>query len=247
MKLSQLTITKSLRSEYKCSPPAHKVLADRIAARAGAAPASGERIGYVYIQAPAGQVAAKTQGERVETPEFIVANGLKPDAEYYINHQLYNPLAQLFGLMVEKMPGFVAPTWATDPDKLIGQREVLAGDLLFREGLGACQNLAKRQFVAKMFGSSTQSPKALVKTTQRPALNVRKAPMDESLAAAEAEAFGSGNGASPKVAMTPKKQTLISAFAIDTACFMDERMVNSMKAIKSAKKKKDKVNEPGTG
>ncbi len=73
--------------------------------------------------------------------------------------------------------------------------------------------------------------------------------MDESLAAAEAQAFGSGNGASPKVAMTPKKQTLISAFAIDTACFMDERMAKSMKAIKAnaaSKKKKDKVNESGT-
>jgi DNA polymerase elongation subunit (family B) len=245
MKLSQLTITKSLRSEYKCSPPAHKVLADRIAARAGAAPASGERIGYVYIQAPAGQLASKTQGERVETPEFIVANGLKPDAEYYINHQLYNPLAQLFGLMVEKMPGFVAPVWATDPDKLIGQREALAGDLLFREGLSACQKDAKRQFVAKMFSSASSA----VPVTQRPVINTRKAPMDESLAAAEAQAFGSGNGASPKVAMTPKKQTLISAFAIDTACFMDERMVKSMKAIKAnaaSKKKKDKVNESGT-
>ena len=243
MKLSQLTITKSLRSEYKCSPPAHKVLADRIGARAGAAPASGERIGYVYIQEPTGQAAGKTQGERVETPEFIIANGLKPDAEYYINHQLYNPLAQLFGLMVEKMPGFVAPVWATDPDKLIGQREALAGDLLFKEGLGACQKDAKREFVAKMFGGV---PKTL--ETYKPVLNLRKAPMDESLAAAEAEAFGSGNGASPKIAMTPKKQTLISAFAIDTACFIDERMAKSMKAIKSAsKKKKDKVNESSVG
>ena len=251
MKLSQLTITKSLRSEYKCTPPAHKVLAERIAARAGAAPASGERIGYVYIQAPAGQVAAKTQGERVETPEFIVANGLKPDAEYYINHQLYNPLAQLFGLMVEKMPGFVAPNWSSDPDKLIGQREALAGDLLFREGLSACQRDAKREFVAKMFsgavssvGGAVSSVGGAVGTTQRPSINIRKAPMDQSLVNAEAEAFGSGNGSSPKIAMTPKKQTLISAFAIDTACFMDERMAKSMKAIKtSAKKKKDKVNE----
>ena len=256
MKLSQLTITKSLRSEYKCSPPAHKVLAERIAARAGAAPASGERIGYVYIQAPAGQAAAKTQGDRVETPEFIVENGLKPDAEYYINHQLYNPLAQLFGLMVEKMPGFVAPTWATDPDKLIGQREALAGDLLFREGLSACQNLAKRQFISKMFGSAKAGDAARlegaavpVAATGKPVLNLRKAPVDQTLVVAEAEAFGSGNGASPKVAMTPKKQTLISAFAIDTACFMDERMAKSMKAVKASaasKKKKDKVNEPST-
>ena len=154
------------------------------------------------------------------------------------------------------MPGFVAPTWATDPDKLIGQREALAGDLLFREGLSACQNLAKRQFISKMFGSAKAGDAARlegaavpVAATGKPVLNLRKAPVDQTLVVAEAEAFGSGNGASPKVAMTPKKQTLISAFAIDTACFMDERMAKSMKAVKASaasKKKKDKVNEPST-
>jgi hypothetical protein len=162
----------------------------------------------------------------------------------------HEDIDQLFGLMVEKMPGFVAPTWATDPDKLIGQREALAGDLLFREGLSACQNLAKRQFISKMFGSVGAGAAKLEGTpsAHRP-VNLRKAPVDQTLVVAEAEAFGSGNGASPKVAMTPKKQTLISAFAIDTACFMDERMAKSMKAVKASaasKKKKDKVNEPTT-
>jgi hypothetical protein len=247
MKLSQLTITKSLRSEYKCSPPAHKVLADRIAARAGAAPASGERIGYVYIQAAAGQLAGKTQGERVETPEFIVENGLKPDAEYYINHQLYNPLAQLFGLMVEKMPGFVARNWATDPDKLIGQREALAGDLLFREGLAACQQGAKREFVSKMFGGAVGragAPKGLdIPVIRKAVRSIRKAPVDETMVAAEAAAFGAGNGGTPKIAMVPKvQQSIMSAFARDTSCIMDERLAKSMKAVRVAaatKKKKD--------
>jgi DNA polymerase elongation subunit (family B) len=238
MKLSQLTITKSLRSEYKCTPPAHKVLAERIAIRdPGNAPASGERVGYVYIQTPSGQLASKLQGDRVETPDFIRANNLKPDAEYYINHQLYNPLAQLFGLMVEKMPGFVAPIWSTDPDKLIGQREALAGDLLFREGLMACQNSAKREFVTKMFSSSP-----VVTSTVQPSIYLRKSQVNETLVKAEAEAFGAGNGASPKVAMMPsqkkqKQQSLISAFAIDTACFMDERLAKSMSAVRASKKK----------
>jgi len=150
IKLSQLTITKSLRSVYKGTPPAHKVLADRIAERnPGNAPASGERIGYVYVKALVGQQASKLQGDRVETPAFITEKGLKPDAEYYIQHQLMNPLAQLFGLMVEKMPGFVEPAgdWTL-------KREMIASELLFRDGLAACRMSATRAFIG-MLGPMT--------------------------------------------------------------------------------------------
>ena len=150
MKVSQLTITKSLRSVYKTTPPAHKVLADRIAARdPGNAPASGERIGYVYIQTPVGQQASKTQGDRVETPAYMQEKGLKADAEYYILHQLMNPLAQLFGLMVEKMPGYMGPAQCP-PEK----REMIASDMLFREGLTACKNAATKAFIQRMGGAS---------------------------------------------------------------------------------------------
>jgi DNA polymerase elongation subunit (family B) len=231
MKLSQLTITKSLRSEYKTTPPAHKVLADRIAARGGNAPASGERIGYVYVQALAGQVASKLQGERVETPEWIIKNKLKPDAEYYIDHQLYNPLAQLFGIMVEKMPGFVRPAVWAEGEKMVGQREAIAGRLLFDEGLNACRNSAKKNFI-KLFGSlaSAASPRQSLPTTPV----FRKPPVDETMAKAEAEAFGGGSKALANP-MLKKQQTLLSAFAIDTACFMDELLVKGMKAVRKSR------------
>jgi len=228
MKLSQLTITKSLRSEYKTTPPAHKVLANRIAERdPGNAPASGERIGYVYVQALAGQMASKLQGDRVETPDWIQKHGLKPDFEYYIDHQLYNPIAQLFAIMVEKMPGFTAPTWSTDPDKLIAQKEALAGRLLFEEGLSACRNAAKRSFVSKMFagaGAATPVP--------APTPRTRAAPVDNTMAAAEAAAFGAGGGAKRL-----KQQSIMSAFAIDTALMSDERLAREMRAVKAAKRK----------
>jgi DNA polymerase elongation subunit (family B) len=159
MKLSQLTITKSLRAEYSASVtlPPHKMLADRIAARdPGNAPASGDRIGFVYIKPPVGQQASKLQGERVETPQYIQENDLKVDPEYYIEHQLFNPLSQLFGLMVEHLPGYIAPReWPADPDKKIGMREAIAGDLLFKDALNACRNITKREFMTKMFGGVT--------------------------------------------------------------------------------------------
>jgi DNA polymerase elongation subunit (family B) len=247
MKLSQLTITKSLRSEYKCTPPAHKMLANRIAARdPGNAPASGERIGYVYVQTLPGQVVAN-QGDRVETPEFIVANKLKPDAEYYIEHQLYNPLAQLFGLMVEKMPGFRAPAkWAENADKLVAQREAIAADLLFGDALakfrGHVISRSPAEFVGKMFTGGTaqaqqplQAQQSLLQQ-QQPLRNNRKAPVDATMAAAEAAAFGAGASPGPKKPMF-KQQSIMSAFAISTAVFTDERLANAMRAAKAAKAK----------
>ena len=235
MKLSQLTITKSLRSEYKTTPPAHKMLANRIAERdPGNAPASGERIGYVYVKALAGQVPSKLQGDRVETPEWIVKNGLVADAEYYIHHQLYNPLAQLFGLMVEKMPGFVAPSrWEDHPEKLIAQREIIAGDLLFRDGLTACNNSAKREFMKKLGVSSLSvksggsSPSSSAQTQSPKIMLTRKAPVDETLIAAEKAAFGAGNGNSTK-----KTQTSISQFMMATAVMTDAMMISKMKKAK---------------
>jgi hypothetical protein len=236
MTLSQLTITKSLRSEYKTTPPAHKALADRIAVRdPGNAPASGERVGYVYIQSPTGQAASKLQGDRVETPEFIVANGLKPDAEYYINHQLYNPLSQLFGLMLEKMPGFVGSMWNGDPDK----REEVAGDLLFKEGLAACATLAKRQFVGKMFntgvtsGNSGNAGNAGNASAPPSSMPRKKAPVDETLLAAEAAAFGAGNGSCAKKPMFKQTALPFTAFQKSVASTVDEMMVKKMKAARN--------------
>jgi hypothetical protein len=164
----------------------------------------------------------------VETPAWIEKHGLKPDFEYYIDHQLYNPIAQLFSIMVEKMPGFsaLAPTWSTDPDKLIGQKEALAGRLLFEEGLSACRNAAKRSFVAKMFTGSASPP------SPAPPRVFRAAPVDTTMAEAEAAAFGAGGGAKKL-----KQQSIMSAFAIDTALMSDERLAKSMRAVKAAKRK----------
>jgi DNA polymerase elongation subunit (family B) len=65
--------------------PAHKMLAERMAERdSGNAPSSGERMGYVYISAAAGQLAPKLQGDRIESVDYIKAKGLLPDYQYYI-------------------------------------------------------------------------------------------------------------------------------------------------------------------
>jgi DNA polymerase elongation subunit (family B) len=135
--LNQLLLTKSLRSEYKTpTPPAHKVLADRIAARdPGNAPASGDRMSFVYFKVPA--TFRGTQGDRIETPAFMKANGLKPDPEFYIDHQLKNPVGQLFSILVDQLPNARPPPqgWSSDPDMQKAERELYAQDYLFKAAL----------------------------------------------------------------------------------------------------------------
>jgi DNA polymerase elongation subunit (family B) len=132
--LNQLMLTKSLRSEYKTpTPPAHKVLADRITARdPGNAPASGDRMSFIYFKPPAGFKGS--QGDRIETPAFMKANGLKPDPEFYIDHQIKNPVGQLFSILIDQLPGARPPArgWSSDPDIQLAERELYAQDYLFK-------------------------------------------------------------------------------------------------------------------
>jgi DNA polymerase elongation subunit (family B) len=145
MSMNQLTISKSLRAEYKTpTPPAHKILAMRMAERdPGNAPASGDRIPYVYIQAAVGQLASKLQGERIEHPSFVKQKGLQLDTQYYIEHQLRNPLSQLFSLCLSQMPGYTGHTQ--------GMEEVVAGELLFKMALAESERKS-RSALATKFG-----------------------------------------------------------------------------------------------
>ena len=160
--LQPLIISKSLRSEYK-SVPAHKILADRIAMRdPGNAPASGDRIPYVYVQAEVGQKASDLQGDRIETPAYIKEKGLKPDYMYYIDHQIANPLCQLFGIFVDKIPGFESYLpkggWSDIPEARIVQRETAAYSLLFDTASMVNKKSATRSFAALLGATVTSKP-----------------------------------------------------------------------------------------
>ena len=158
--LGPLTISKSLKSEYaNPNSIAHKVLADRITKRdPGNAPASGDRIQYIYVQAPTGQKAAKLQGDCIETPVYIREHGLKPDYMYYIEHQISNPVCQMFGLLLDQLPEGKSyiNSLSTDPIKASVQRENIAYDLLFNKVSQVNSNGLKRAFL-QMFGSGNGS------------------------------------------------------------------------------------------
>jgi DNA polymerase elongation subunit (family B) len=132
--LSKLTITKSLRAEYKDPLRiAHKVLADRIGERdPGNKPSTSDRIPYVYI-ASKGPVP-KLQGDRIELPSYIKEHNLVPDYAFYITNQIAKPVAQVFGLVVEHIPGvrkldIESCKKAKDP---VASQEKLADTLLFQ-------------------------------------------------------------------------------------------------------------------
>jgi len=131
--IKRLTITKSLRAEYKLVP-AHKILADRIGKRdPGNKPSSNDRIPFVYTMKPGGKPWSKdtSQGERIETPSYIKEKGLQPDYTFYITNQVAKPVAQVFGLVVDRLPGVKAHQIAAA--KSPEAREKLAEELLFGE------------------------------------------------------------------------------------------------------------------
>ena len=145
--ISKLTITKSLRAEYKTpNPPAHKILAERIGQRdPGNKPSSSERIPYVYIPAPIGSTL---QGDRIETPNYIREHKITPDYAFYITNQIAKPVAQVFGLVVEKLPGFNKRTdgeLLKRSKKPVEEREKLASHLLFGSILNAVSETNKKK------------------------------------------------------------------------------------------------------
>ena len=189
VKLGQLTITKSLRADYAdASRIAHKALADRMAERdPGSAPASGDRIPYVYIRPVVGSAKAKLQGERIEAPSYIKALGLVPDYEFYVTNQLQNPISQMFGLLLDEMPGSDAISRVCMPDpseteKYLRWCEDAAAHLLFSKSLQTCNKQYTNAFVNAFFnikgGSSksiaSSSPMNRSKTTTSTGTNAAK-------------------------------------------------------------------------
>jgi hypothetical protein len=122
----------------------------------GNAPASGDRIPFVYVRPEIGKTAAKLQGDRIEAPTWIKEKGLTPDYEFYLTNQLQNPISQMFGLILEEMPGSDRIPWSKapeDPDKRQLWRESQAALILFEKALQACNVHHKGAFVQKFFGT----------------------------------------------------------------------------------------------
>merc|ERR1719230_746074 len=96
--LSLLVISKSLgkgaSAEDYAAKQAHVELADRMRKRdPSSAPGSGDRVPYVITSGSKGMKAY----EKSEDPLYVLENNLSIDAQYYIDHQLHQPLMRIFG------------------------------------------------------------------------------------------------------------------------------------------------------
>jgi len=121
--LEKFIVSKSLRDDYaamaenyegRATLPAHRVLADRMAARdPGTAPKVGDRLQYVYV---AENKHKSSQGDRIEHVDYVKTHKLTPDTQFYITNQIQNPVAQLFALCIEELDGYVAPKKPTFAD-----------------------------------------------------------------------------------------------------------------------------------
>jgi len=98
--IDKFIVSKTLRGNYADRTRiAHAYLADKIGLRdPGNKPDVNDRIPYVYI-VPKEKV--KLQGDRVEDPKYVIANGLELDYLFYITNQIMKPSIQFLELIAE--------------------------------------------------------------------------------------------------------------------------------------------------
>jgi DNA polymerase elongation subunit (family B) len=106
--LKLFTTSKTLKSRDSYKNPErieHRVLADRMTLRdPGNPPKPNDRIQFVYVKVPdkfneKGKKIKILQGEKIETPEYIIANNLEIDYKFYLTNKLKVPLEEI--LMME--------------------------------------------------------------------------------------------------------------------------------------------------
>lgn len=98
-------LTKQLSDNYKVPDQmAHVILAKRMTERdPGSAPQVGDRIPYMFVME---RKTEKKQGDKIEHLDYVKKHNLTPDAEFYITHQIQNPVAQMFALALEQLEGY---------------------------------------------------------------------------------------------------------------------------------------------
>ena len=165
--MEKLIITKAIRGYYKNPRQiAHSVLAERIGERdPGNKPKPGDRMKFIHV---VNTNRSALQGERIETPIYIVENNIPIDYAFYITNQLMKPLQQLFGLALgqilkDKPAGLrhsreiaALKKECTDPELYMKKREKLCSSkvktLLFDEYLNAIENRRNGvQLITKFF------------------------------------------------------------------------------------------------
>jgi DNA polymerase elongation subunit (family B) len=177
--LEKFIVSKSLRDDYKNPDQiAHSVLAERMANRdPGTAPKVGDRVQYVYI---AENGKKSKQGDRIEHVDYVRANKLHYDAAFYVDHQIQNPVAQLFALCIDQLDGYKRPAVSYESiytkylTTISGKQPDLTKDELEEEATLAVLKHKEKQIDGIMFLGSPE----LAAIVRKRGHSLVKGPMD---------------------------------------------------------------------
>jgi len=133
--LEMLTVTKSLKAKYKTVNknggslplPPHKMMVDRMTARdPGNTYNPGDRVPFIYVALKEDKSFKITQGHQIESPEYIIKSGLKPDYAIYIKNQIMTPVVQLLSLIISesRAKSLFEDSLRIEKNKTKGNREI---------------------------------------------------------------------------------------------------------------------------
>jgi|LakMenEpi03Aug12_release.lakeMendotaPanAssembly.Ray.scaffolds.fasta_scaffold01580_41 DNA polymerase delta subunit 1 len=174
--LKDLILSKTLKGYYKDPTKiAHKVLADRITLRdVGNKPAVNDRIQYIYIKNKDG----KLQGDKIETPEYIIENKLEPDYLHYITNQIMKPVLQLYVLCLTELSYYnEIPDYWEKIEEELKLKEMYKDDRRRANRLESLKLRKVQELLFDEFISKLQEPKVR-KSTKKEIVNTKKEPLE---------------------------------------------------------------------
>lgn len=98
---SMLEISKTLKSDYKITPPAHAMVAQKMRER-GEDVTDGDRVRYVFVIAE-----GRLQSHRTEDPVWACENNIPIDYVAYIDSQIYEPMTQNLSIIDPSIPNMI--------------------------------------------------------------------------------------------------------------------------------------------
>ena len=98
---SMLEISKTLKSNYKTTPPAHAMVAKKMRER-GEDVTDGDRVRYIFVIAE-----GRLQSQRTEDPVWANENKIPIDYVAYIDSQIYEPMTQNLSIIDPSIPEMI--------------------------------------------------------------------------------------------------------------------------------------------
>lgn len=116
--MKDLVMSKKLKSKYNeknkngqpLTKPSHWHLVQRMTERDPmTAPKSGDLVHFVFVPPQTQKKEKILQQDRIEDPEYIKANGIKPDTLYYLEKQVAEPLNTILSCIITQKDGTLYP------------------------------------------------------------------------------------------------------------------------------------------